>query len=90
MSNAWARTYDYPVPVTKSDTADDPAGPFAGALCSAAGNALVWPLNGPQGALPLTIVVVAGQYLDFPIRRFGASTTATMFGLVSAIVNTGR
>lgn len=89
MSSLLASTYAYPAAVTKSDTVDDPAGNFAGALCSVAGTAIVWTVNGPGASTPLTIIVVAGQYLRFPIKRFGASTTATMFGLVDAIVRQG-
>lgn len=90
MSDLWSKTYDAPVSVTKSDTADDPAGPFAGAMVTTGGTAVLWPVSGPQGALPLTMAVIAGQELNFPIRRFGLSTTATIFGLVSAIVATGK
>jgi hypothetical protein len=88
-SNLWAKTYDYPVAVTKSDTVDDPAGNFAGLLVSAAGNVVVWTVGGPQASLPLTIAVIAGQILPFPVRRVGLSTTATVLGLVSAIVHQG-
>jgi hypothetical protein len=85
MSNLWAETYDVPVGVTESDTVDDPAGPFAGLYCGGAGNVVVWPLNGTGS---VTMAVVAGGYLRFPIRRVGAtSTTATgLFGLRSSIV----
>ena len=90
MSNQWAQTYDYPVAVTKSDTVDDPAGNFAGLLVSVAGNVVIWTVGGPQAGLPLTIAVVAGQELHFPIRRVGTTgTTATVFGLVSSIVRQG-
>jgi hypothetical protein len=86
MSNLWADTYDYAVAVTKSDTVSDPAGPFAGLYCSAAGNVVILNQNGPQTAI--TIAVVAGQYVRWPVRRVNStSTTATVFGLVSAIVS---
>jgi hypothetical protein len=89
MSTLHAVTYDYPVAVTKSDTVNDPAGPFAGLLCTAAGTAIVWPLNGPQSASPVSIVVIAGQYLHFPVKRVGASSS-NVVGLVGgAIVTPG-
>lgn len=88
MSNAWAVTYDYAVAVTKSDTVNDPAGPFAGLLATAAGTAIVWMLNGPSGSNPVSIPVVAGQYLHFPVKRVGASSS-NVVGLVSAIVRQG-
>ena len=88
MSNAWASTYDYPVAVTKSDTTDDPAGPFAGLYVSASGNIEIWNRNGP--ATPITIAVVAGQYVRWPVKRVGSTnTTATVFGLISSIVAQG-
>ncbi len=87
MSSVRSRTYDWPVPVTKSDTTDDAAGPFAGLLVTVAGNVVLWPLNGPQGSLPLTIPVIVGQELHFAVRRVGTTgTTATVFGLVDASV----
>jgi hypothetical protein len=89
MSTAWARTYDWAVPITPSSTTDDPSGPFAGLLVTAAGDLSVWPLNGPQGSLPLTMVVIAGQELHFPIRRVNVSGGAVAFGLVSGIVRQG-
>lgn len=89
MSNLWASVADYPVAVTKSDTVDDPGGPFAALLVTVAGNLVFWPLQGPQASSPLTIAVVAGQYICFPVKRVGASTTATVLGLVSAIVRQG-
>ena len=89
MSNLWADTYDWAVAVTKSDTVDDPAGPFAGLYVSAAGTLIIHNLNGPQAANPITITVVAGQYVRWPVKRVGASTGATVFGLVSAIVRQG-
>jgi hypothetical protein len=90
MSNLWCETYDYAVAVTKSDTADDAAGPFAGLYVSVAGNVVIWNRNGPQASNPITIAVVAGQYVRWPIKRVGSTnTTATVFGLVSAIVPQG-
>lgn len=90
MSNLWSRTYDYPVAITKSDTVDDPGGAFAGLLCSTAGTAIVWTVGGPQAGLPLTITMVVGQELHFPIRRVGLSSSGTFFGLVSAITPQGK
>jgi hypothetical protein len=89
MSNLLATTYDYAVAVTKSDTVDDPAGPFAGLYVSAGGTLIYWGLGGPQAANPVTITVVAGTYVRWPIKRIGASTGATVFGLVGGIVRQG-
>ena len=88
MSGLWDTTYDYPVPVAQSDTTDDPSGPFAGLLTTAAGTLIVWPNAGPQGSLPISILVLAGQYIRFPVRRVGASSS-TCVGLVSGIVRQG-
>lgn len=89
MSNLWASIADYPVAVTKSDTVDDPGGNFAALLVTVSGNLVVWPVNGPLAAGGVTIAVVAGQYICFPVKRVGLSTTATVLGLVSAIVKQG-
>ena len=92
MSNIGARTYSYPVAVTKSDSTNDPAGPFAGLLVTVAGNVVVFPLNGPGGGgtTSMTLAVIAGQELHFPVCRVGStSTTATVFGLVDSIVQQG-
>ncbi len=86
--NLWASTYDYGVAVTKSDTVDDPAGPFAGLLALAAGNAVVWMQNGPAAGNPVTIAVIAGQLLPFPVKRVGASSS-NVLGLCSAIIRQG-
>jgi hypothetical protein len=90
VSNLWAETYDYPIAPTLSDSVDDPAGPFTALQVGGAGNVVAYPMNGPQSA-PVTIAVIAGQTLRFPIRRVGATgTTATgLFGLVSSIVRQG-
>ena len=90
MANLWSRTYDYCVPVTKSDSTDDPNGPFAGLLVSVAGNVVVYPRNGPTAQYPITIAVIAGQELHFPVRRVASTnTTATVFGLTSGICQPG-
>ena len=84
----WATTYDYPATVTPSNTANDPAGPFAGVLCNAAGTIQVTPLNGPQAATSISIAVVEGEYLRFPIVRVWTGSPACT-GLVSNIVRQG-
>jgi hypothetical protein len=85
MSNLNAVTYSYAVAVTKSDSVDDAAGPFAGLLCTAAGTAIVWMYGGPQSANPVSIPVVAGQYLHFPIKRVGL-LSSDVLGLVSSAI----
>jgi hypothetical protein len=87
MSTVQASTYDWAAAVTKSDTVDDPAGPFAGLYVSVAGTLILYNMNGPQA--PITITAVAGGYICWPVRRIGASSTATAFGLVAAIVRQG-
>jgi hypothetical protein len=89
MSNLWAETYDYPTSVTLSNTADDPAGPFAGLLVNAAGNLVVWPVNGPLASGGVTIAVVAGEYIRFPVKRIGTGSPSVL-GLVSAIQYQGK
>lgn len=81
--------FDYAVAVTKSDTVNDPAGPFTGLYVSAAGNLVFWNLFGTQSLNPVTIVVVAGTYIRWPIKRIGASTSATVFGLVGPNIKQG-
>jgi hypothetical protein len=82
-------TYDFPATVTKSDTVDDPAGPFAAVLCTAAGSAIVFPVSGPQRTSGITIVVVAGQILPFPIKRVGASSSNVVGLVCDPIAKTG-
>jgi len=86
----WATTYDFPVAVTKSDTVDDPAGPFAGLLVDTGGILKITPRNGPDSTSSLTINVVAGQYIRFPVKRvWSSTTTAVVFGLNSVITQKG-
>lgn len=90
MSNLQARLYDYPVDVTKSDSVNDPAGPFSGLLVQSAGNVRLTPCNGPAASSSITLAVVAGQYLDFPVLRvWSTNTSATVCGLVSAVKQPG-
>jgi hypothetical protein len=91
MSTIHAITYDYSITPAKSDTVDDPSGPFAGLYVATSGNVVIWNRSGPQAANPLTIAVVAGSYLQWPIKRVGATgTTAIVFGVVGyAIVRPG-
>lgn len=84
-----SQTYDWAVAPTLSDTVDDPAGAFAGLYVAATGNVVIWNRNGPQGANPITLVVVAGQYVRWPVRRVGLSTTAIVYGLVASNVRQG-
>lgn len=84
----WATTYDYPATVTKSDTVNDPAGPFAGLLATATGTVICTPCDGPQRASSISIPVVAGQYLRFPVKRVWAASSDVV-GLCSAIKQPG-
>lgn len=90
MSDLRAVTYDYIVPVTTSDTVDDPAGNFTGLLVGVSGNVVFWCIGGPSASMPITIAVVAGQCICVPCKRVGASTSATVYGLVSSIVRQGK
>ena len=90
MANLWSTTYDWPASVTKSDAVADPAGPFAGLLVDTAGVLKLTPAGGPYAKTSLTINVVAGQYIRFPVQRVWiGTTTAVVFGLVGAIVKQG-
>ena len=81
----WSTTYDYGVAPTLSDSADEPGGPFAGLLCTVAGNVQPLQLNGPNATI--TIAMAAGEYFRVPVRRVClSSTTATVLGLRSSIV----
>ena len=91
MSNLWAETYEYAAAVTKSDTLADPKGPFAGLLVDTAGILKLTPLNGPDAGGSITLNVVAGEYVRFPVQRvWSGTTTAVVFGLVAAIINQGK
>jgi hypothetical protein len=89
MSTVQASSYDYAVAVTKSDTADDPAGPFTGLYVSASGTLVCDNYGGPQGSNPITVAVVAGGYICWPVKRVRTTTNATVFGLVSPVVKQG-
>ena len=88
-STVQASTYDYAVAVTPSDTVNDPAGPFTGLYVSASGTLVCDNLNGLATSNPITISVVAGGYVCWPIKRIRTGTTATVLGLVSAVVKQG-
>ena len=88
-STIQASTYDRAIAVTPSDTVDDPAGPFTGLYVSAGGTLVCDNLNGTYSSNPITLTVVAGGYICWPIKRIRTSTTATVLGLVSPIVRQG-
>ncbi len=89
-STVQASTYDYPAVVTASDTVNDPAGPFTGLLVTASGTLKFTPQAGPQVNGAITIAVLAGTYLCFPVKRvWSGTTTATVLGLVSVMVRQG-
>lgn len=80
MSNILATTYDDAVAVTKSDTVDDPAGPFAGLLVSVAGTLKVTTVRNTT----IAFVVVAGQTVPFPVARvWSTGSASTVFGLIA-------
>jgi hypothetical protein len=85
VSTVAAQTYDYAIAPTLSDSDDEPI-PFTGLYIGTTGNVVIWNYGGPQSANPITVPVVGGTYLLWPIKRVGLSTSATVLGLVSAIV----
>ena len=90
MATVQARTYDYPVAVTKSDTASDPGGPFTGLYVDTGGVLKFTPYNGPNAGTSITINVTTGTELHWPVQRVWSSvTTAVVFGLVSPVVQQG-
>lgn len=88
-STVQASTYDRAVTVTPSDTVDDPEGPFTGLYIVASGTLVCDNRNGLPSVNPLTFAVLAGTYICWPIKRVRTTTTATVLGLVSAVVRQG-
>lgn len=71
------------VAVTKSDTTDDPAGPFIGLHCNVSGNVVV--LFDAAAATAQTLAVSAGLSYPYRIKRVqNTNTTATVLGLKKA------
>lgn len=89
MSNLKASIADYPAEVTPSDTVDDPAGPFAALLVTTAGSLKVTPRGGPLASSSITLTVVAGQFICFPVKRVWTGNTAAVIGLCDAIFQPG-
>ena len=92
MSTVQARTFDFPVAVTVSDTTADPAGPFTGLLVTAAGTLKLTPRSGPLASSSLTISgsLPVGTYIEFPVSRvWSTGTSATVVGLKSPIIPGG-
>lgn len=86
MSSILARTYDDMKDVTKSDTVDDPAGPFAALLVTAAGTLKVTTRRGTVIALA---AVVVGERIECPVSRvWSTGTGATVIGYVHAAAAT--
>lgn len=81
-------TFDYPATVTKSDTVDDPAGPWAALLVVVTGNIVLVPAAGPLAGSSITITgAPVGMYIRFPVKRVNSTnTTATVVGLVQGAV----
>jgi hypothetical protein len=75
MSNILAITYDDAIPVTPSDTTDDPNGPFAGFYSGSGGTVRVLTARKTDRTL---VGVPAGVIVPIAIRRvFSSTTTAT-------------
>jgi hypothetical protein len=78
MSNILAVTYDQAVAVTKSDSTNDPAGPFAGLYVATAGNVKFNDIAGN------TITVTSAPVGVIPIatlRVWSNGTSGTVYGL---------
>lgn len=79
MSNILATTYDAAIGVTKSDTVDDPQGPFAGLLVAVAGVVIFKDIH---GNVVTTGSVAAGTVIPVTCARVNnTNTTATVYGL---------
>lgn len=87
MSSILARTYDDMKDVTKSDSTDDPAGPFAALLVTAAGTLKITTRQGTTIALA---AVAVGERIETPvIRVWSTGTGATVVGYVAAPIIPG-
>lgn len=75
------RTYDDLRTVTASDATNDPSGPFAGLLVTAAGTLKVTTYKGTTVSLA---AVVVGQEIHIPIARvWSTGTSATVVGMMA-------
>jgi hypothetical protein len=82
MSNIQAITYEGAKAVTKSDTAADPIGPFAGFLVTATGNVKFQTILGDTVTLSS---LAANVFVPIACSRiWSTGTTATVLGLISA------
>lgn len=80
MSNILAITYDQAVTVTKSDSTDDPKGPFAGLFVGVAGTLKFTTMNG----VDVSTTVVAGQTVPIVVKRvWSTGTASTVYGLIT-------
>lgn len=86
MSSILARTYDDMKDVTKSDSTDDPAGPFAALLVTAAGTLKITTKRGTVIALA---AVAVGERIECSVVRvWSTGTGATVVGYIHAAVAT--
>lgn len=83
MSKHVTLIYDDAIAVTKSDSTDDPAGPFAGILVLATGTIKVTTIRGTDVAI--TGSPAAGIVIPLAVKRvWSTGTGATVMGLVEA------
>jgi hypothetical protein len=81
MSDILAQTYDGAKAVTKSDTDNDPDGPFAGLLVTATGTVSLVTIRGDTISLT---AVAANTVLPFATKRVNTTgTAATVLGLLA-------
>lgn len=82
MSTILARIYDDVKDVTKSDTVNDPQGPFASLLVTVAGTLKFTTRQDTTIALA---AVVVGQVIEVPVKRvWSTGSGATVVGYVAA------
>jgi hypothetical protein len=72
VSNILAVTYEDQIPVTASDSTNDPAGPFAGFCCDVGGVIKFTNIRNRT----VTKTVLAGVIYPWPILRVWSATTA--------------
>lgn len=77
MSSILAITYDGAVPVSPSNTTNDPAGPFAGLLVTAAGTLVFIDMRGNTVTLAVTLV---GQIIPIACKRVNTGSPV-VYGL---------
>ena len=85
MSTIYAITYSGSAAVTKSDTVDDPAGPFAGLVMTAVGTLKVTLVDG--STLTFGTETVINKEFHYQVKRvWSTGTGATVVGLYAPAI----